>query len=145
MLTIAVEISHFSEDCRIYSFVYMYRCAMQMLVHVLRFLWRPFRCLWIFGVFFFCLFVCLLVHLSTECSMSYCDHSPFIGVRPSDVRPTSVHNFLVNTLASTNIIQSSPNLVKMYMTIRSQMSSNELCELSALELENLPYLTMFTL
>ena len=57
----------------------------------------------------------------------------------------------VYTLASTNINQSAPNLVKMYMTIRSRMSSimdligPELFELSALELENLPYLTLFTL
>ena len=57
----------------------------------------------------------------------------------------------VYTLASTNIDQSAPNLVKMYMTIRSQMSSimdligPQLFELSALELENLPYLKMFTL
>ena len=57
----------------------------------------------------------------------------------------------VYTLASTNIDQSAPNLVKMYMTIRSRMSSNmdlmrpELFELSALELENFPYLTLFTL
>ena len=29
------------------------------------------------------------------------------------------------TLASTNINQSAPNLVKMYMTIRSQMSWNK--------------------
>ena len=29
----------------------------------------------------------------------------------------------VYTLASTSIDQSTPNLVKMYMTIRSQMSS----------------------
>ena len=76
-----------------------------------------------------------LAHPSTECSVSYCDHSP------------SVHNFLVNTLASTNINQSAPNLVRMYMTIRSRMSSimeligPELPELSALELENLPHLT----
>ena len=28
----------------------------------------------------------------------------------------------VYTLASTNIIQSAPNVVKMYVTIRSQMS-----------------------
>ena len=62
-----------------------------------------------------------LAHLSTECSVSYCDHSPSVGVRPSD-RP-SVHNLIVNTLAFTNIDQSAPNLVKMYMTIRSQMSS----------------------
>ena len=57
----------------------------------------------------------------------------------------------VYTLASTNIDQSAPNLVKMYMTIRSQMSlimdliGLELYELSALELKNLPYLTLFTL
>ena len=57
----------------------------------------------------------------------------------------------VYTLASTNIDQSAPNLVKMYITIRSQMSSVmdliglELFELSALEFENLPYLTSFTL
>ena len=87
----------------------------------------------------------ILAHLSTECSVSYCDHSPSVGVRPS------VHNLLVNTLASTSIYQSSPNLVKMYMTTRAQMSSimelmgPELSELSALELENLPYLIMFTL
>ena len=57
---------------------------------------------------------------------------------PSDVCP-SVHNLLVNTLASTNINQSSPNLVKMYMTTRARMSSivepigPELSKLSALE------------
>ena len=45
----------------------------------------------------------------------------------------------VYTLASTNINQSAPNLVKMYVTIRSRMSSiidligPELCKLSALE------------
>ena len=54
----------------------------------------------------------------------------------------------VYTLASTNINQSTPNLVKMYVIIRSQMSlimdliGFELSELSALELENLPYLTL---
>ena len=53
--------------------------------------------------------------------------------------------------ASTNIDQSAPNLVKMYMTIRSRMISimdvirPELSELSTLELENFPYLTLFTL
>ena len=57
----------------------------------------------------------------------------------------------VYTLSSSNIDQSAPNLVKMYVTIRSQMSlimdliEPELSELSALELENLPYLTSFTL
>ena len=56
----------------------------------------------------------LFAHLSTECSLSYCDHSPSVVVHPFDVRP-SVHNLLVNALASTNINQSSPNLVKMYI------------------------------
>ena len=57
----------------------------------------------------------------------------------------------VYTPASTNIDQSAPNLVKMYMTLRSRMSlimdliGPELSELSALEFENLPYLTLFTL
>ena len=57
----------------------------------------------------------------------------------------------VYTLSSTNINQSAPNLVKMYVTIRSGMSSImdliglELPELSALELENVAYLTLFTL
>ena len=57
----------------------------------------------------------------------------------------------VYTLASTNIDQSMPNLVTMYVTVRSQMSAimdligPELFELSALELENLPYLTIYSL
>ena len=55
----------------------------------------------------------------------------------------------VYSLSSTNIDQSAPNLVKMYMIIRSRMSlimdliGPELYELSALELENLPYLILF--
>ena len=57
----------------------------------------------------------------------------------------------VYTLSSTDIDQSAPNLVEMYIAIRSQMSlimdliGPELSELSALEFENLPYLTLFTL
>ena len=57
----------------------------------------------------------------------------------------------VYTPASTNIDQLAPNLVNMYMTIRSRMSSimdvirPELSRLSNLELENFPYLTLFTL
>ena len=57
----------------------------------------------------------------------------------------------VYTLSSTNINQSASNLVQMYMTRRSRMSlimeviGLELSKLSALELENLPYLTLFTL
>ena len=49
------------------------------------------------------------------------------------------------------IDQSLPNLVKIYVIIRSQMSlimdliRPELSELSALEWENLPYLALFTL
>ena len=60
------------------------------------------------------------------------------------------HDF-VYTLSSTNINQSAPNSVKVYTIIRSRMSSimeligPELSELSALEFENLPYLTFFTL
>ena len=52
---------------------------------------------------------------------------------------------------SSNIDRSAPNLVKMYVIIRSRMSlimdliRPELSELSALELENLPYLTSLTL
>ena len=47
--------------------------------------------------------------------------------------------------------QSAPNLVKVYMTIRSHKSlameliGPELSKLSALEIENLPYLTVYTL
>ena len=57
----------------------------------------------------------------------------------------------VYTPAPTNINQSAPNLVKMYMTIRSRMSlimdviRPELSELYTLEIENFPYLTLFTL
>ena len=54
----------------------------------------------------------------------------------------------VYTLASPNINQSAPNLVKMYVAIRSRMSlimdliGPELFHFSVLELENLPYLTL---
>ena len=60
-------------------------------------------------------------------------------------------NDFVYTLSSTNIDQSALNLDKMYVIIRSRLSlimdliGPELSELSALELENLPYLTLFTL
>ena len=56
----------------------------------------------------------------------------------------------VYILASTNINQSAPNLVKIYVTRRSRIClirdliGPELQELSALELENLTYLTLFT-
>ena len=57
----------------------------------------------------------------------------------------------VYSLASTNIKQSVPNLIRMITTIRSWMSlimdliGPEQSELSVLELENLPYLTLFTI
>ena len=57
----------------------------------------------------------------------------------------------VYTLSSTSINQLAPNLVKMNVTIRSGLSvimdlfGLEVLEFSALELENLPYLTLFTL
>ena len=57
----------------------------------------------------------------------------------------------VYTLSSKNIDQSAPNLIKMCVIIRSRISlimdlmGPELYELSALELENLPYLTLFIL
>ena len=60
-------------------------------------------------------------------------------------------NMTVYNLASTNINKSAPNWVRMHATIRSRMSSimglirPELPELYALEIENLPYLTLFTL
>ena len=62
-----------------------------------------------------------------------------------------VESDFVYNLAYTNIDQSTPNLVKMYVTIRIHMSlimdliGPELFELSALEYENLPYLTLCTL
>ena len=57
----------------------------------------------------------------------------------------------VYTLSYTNINRSTLNFVKMYVIVGSQRSfimnliRPELSELSALELENLPYLTLFTL
>ena len=62
-----------------------------------------------------------------------------------------VESDFVYTLASTNIDRSTPNLVRMYVTIGSRMRlimdliGPELFELSALEVENLQYLTFFTL
>ena len=53
----------------------------------------------------------------------------------------------VYTLTSTNISQSAPNWVKMYMTMSWIMDliGPKVSELSALELKNVPYLTLFTL
>ena len=73
-----------------------------------------------------------------------------IGFDLSELSALELENLLnmtAYTLASTNINQLTPNLVKMYVIIRSQMSlimdliGFDLSELSALELENLPYLT----
>ena len=60
-------------------------------------------------------------------------------------------NDFIYTVSSTNIDQSALHLFKMYVIIGSRLSmimdliGPELSELSALELENLPYLTLFTL
>ena len=60
------------------------------------------------------------------------------------------YDFVYNP-SSTKINQSTQNLVKMYVIIRSRMSSimhliwTELSKLSALEFESLPYLTVYTL
>ena len=53
----------------------------------------------------------------------------------------------VYTLSSTNIDQLAPNLIKMYVIMSWIMDliGPELSELSVLELENLTYLTLFTL
>ena len=70
------------------------------------------------------------------------------GLFALEFRKIVEYDFVYN-LASTNINQSAPNLVKMYVIIRSQMSlimdliGFELSELYALELENLPYLILF--
>ena len=67
-----------------------------------------------------------------------------------EFRKIAKYDFVYN-LASTNINQSALNLVQMCMTIRARMSlimeliGLELFKLSALESENLPYLTLFTL
>ena len=87
----------------------------------------------------------LLDHLSALCSGELLWS---LTVR----RPSVVNShFLVYTLASTNINQSAPTLVHMYMTIRSRMNlimeliGPELSELSGLELGSLPYLTVYCL
>ena len=62
---------------------------------------------------------------------------------------TIAENDFVYTLSSTNINHSEPNLVKLYVIKRSRMSlimdliRPKLFQLSALELENLPYLNLF--
>ena len=60
---------------------------------------------------------------------------------------TAEYGFIY-TRSSTNINQLAPNLVKLYVIIRSWMKlimdliGPELSELSALELEKLPYLIL---
>ena len=74
---------------------------------------------------------------------------------PLNLEKIAKYDF-VYTLSSTNIDHSALNLVKMYVIIRSRINliidlivslmeliGPELSELSALELENLPYLTLF--
>ena len=69
---------------------------------------------------------------------------------PLNLEKIAEYDF-VYSLSSTNINQLAVNLVKTCVTIRSRMSlimdliGSEMSELSALELENLPYLVSFTL
>ena len=62
----------------------------------------------------------------------------------------TAESYLVYTLASTNINQSAPNLVRMYLTIRSRMSlimdliRPELSKLFALEFAKIAE-SLFTL
>ena len=100
------------------------------------------------------LFMALLAHLSTKCSewAIVITHRPSAPVVCLSVCLSIVRShFLVYTLASTNINQSAPNLVQMYMTIRSRMSlimeliGPQLSELSALELKKLPFFNLVTL
>ena len=76
--------------------------------------------------------------------MSYCDHSQSVRVSLSS------RNFLVNTLASTNIYQSAPNFGQSVCDHKildefDYGANRTKTELSALELENLPYMTVCTL
>ena len=65
-----------------------------------------------------------------------------------ELRNIAVFNF-VYSLASTNINQSAPNLVTMYMSVRSQMSLimgqviTDQSVLSALEIEKLNFSSLF--
>ena len=74
-----------------------------------------------------------------------------INLKIRSYLPLNLKKLLNLTCVHTSIYKYLPNLVEMYVTIRSQMSSimyligQELCELSALDLENLPYLTLLTL
>ena len=67
-----------------------------------------------------------------------------------EFRKIEKYDFVYNR-TSTNINQSAPNVVQMCMTISAWMSlimeliRPELSKLSALEYENLPHLTLFTL
>ena len=78
------------------------------------------------------------------------EHLELFGLEFRKIAEIAEYDF-VYSLSSTNIDQSAPNLVKMYVIISSQMCliidliRRELSELSGLQLENLPYLTLFTL
>ena len=75
------------------------------------------------------------------------EHLEFLAL---ELKKNAIFHF-VYILASTIIKQSSPNLVKIYVTIRSRMSSvlgligPEQLELFALEIEKILHLTLFTL
>ena len=74
------------------------------------------------------------------------EHTELFALKCGKISET---DFVYN-LASPNINQSAPNLVKMYVTLRSWMSSimdlirAELCEFLPLNLQKLLNLTLFT-
>ena len=78
-----------------------------------------------------------------------CNWNRMAVVICSSIRKIAIFDF-VYTLASTIIKQSAPNLVKVYMTIRSRMSlisgviRPEQLKLFTLKFEKLLYLTVYT-
>ena len=106
--------------------------------------------------------ICKYKPISTKLGQSVYDHRSRMSSIMDIIRPERPELFTFElgknaeldffySLASTNINQLVPKVVKMNMTLRSQMSSimdligPELSELSVLVLEKLPYLTLFTI
>ena len=92
------------------------------------------------------------MYMTTRARMS--SIMELIGPELSELSALELENLpylTLFTLASANIDQSLPNLATIHMPMRAQMSlimdliEPELSKLSALEFENLPYLTFFTL
>ena len=92
------------------------------------------------------------MYMTTRAQMS--SIMELIGPELSELSALELENLpylTLFTLASANIDQSLPNLATIHMPVRARMSlimdliEPELSKLSALEFENLPYLTFFTL